>query len=248
MNADLQRLIDLQRLDSAVHDAQRRLAEAPEREKAFEARLDAARQHVATAKEQLTESQNARRAIEKEVAVHQGRLSKFREQAMAVKTNQEYHAVQHEITFAQTEIKKLEDAVLERMLEGDELIATVKRTEAELTAEQKAIEADRRAMSAEAKELQASLDRLTAERTAVVGAIDTQVLYVFEQVARKRHGVAVAEARDGICTICHVRLRPQVFNNVRRNDAIVQCDSCNRILFFVPAAASTPDDAPQPAQ
>ncbi len=248
MNADLQRLIDLQRLDSAAQDAQRRLAEAPEREKALEARLEAARQHVATAKAQLTDSQNARRAIEKEVAVHQGRLSKFREQAMAVKTNQEYHAVQHEITFAQTEIKKLEDTVLERMMEGDDLTATVKRVEAELAAEQKAIEAERRAMAAEATELQASLDRVSAERTGVIGAIDPQVLYIFEQVARKRHGVAVAEARDGICTICHVRLRPQVFNNVRRNDSIVQCDSCNRILFFLPAAASAPDEAPQPAQ
>jgi len=99
MNPDLQRLIDLQRLDSAVHEAQRRLAEAPEREKALEARLDAARQQLAAAKERLADSQTARRAIEKEVAVHQGRLSKFREQAMAVKTNQEYHAVQHEITF-----------------------------------------------------------------------------------------------------------------------------------------------------
>ena len=246
MHADLQRLIDLQRLDSAVHDAQRRLAEAPEREKALEARLDTARQQVAAAKASLTESQNARRAIEKEVAVHQGRLSKFREQAMAVKTNQEYHAIQHEISFAQTEIKKLEDGVLERMVEGDDLTAAVKRAENELAAEQKAIEADRRAMSAEAATLQASLNQLSAERTTVIAALDKQVLALFEQIARKRHGVAVAEARDGICTICHVRLRPQVFNNVRRNDSIVQCDSCNRILFFVPTAASTPD-APQPA-
>ena len=120
MNADLQRLIDLQRLDSAAHDAQRRLVEAPEREKAFEARLESARQHVAAAREGLTESQNARRAIEKEVAVHQGSLSKFREQAMAVKTNQEYHAVQHEITFAQTEIKKLEDEIQELLREVTE--------------------------------------------------------------------------------------------------------------------------------
>ncbi len=55
--------------------------------------------------------------------------------------------------------------------------------------------------------------------------------------------MAVAEARDGICTICHVRLRPQVFNPVRRNDEILQCDNCNRILYFVPvpaAAAQTP--------
>jgi hypothetical protein len=247
MNADLQRLIDLQRLDSAAHDAQRRLAEAPEREKALEARLETARQHLAATKAQLTESQNARRAIEKEVAVHQGRLSKFREQAMAVKTNQEYHAVQHEITFAQTEIKKLEDAVLEHMVAGDELAAAVKRDEGALAAEQKAIEADRRAMAAEATELQASIGRLTSERAAVVGALDKPVLQLFEQVARKRHGVAVAEARDGICTICHVRLRPQVFNNVLRNDSILQCDSCNRILFFVPIAAQKPDGAPQPA-
>jgi predicted nucleic acid-binding Zn-ribbon protein len=248
MNADLERLIELQRLDSATHDAQRRLAEAPEREKALEARLDTARQQLALAKEQLAESQNARRAIEKEVAVHQGRLSKFREQAMAVKTNQEYHAVQHEITFAQTEIKRLEDAVLERMMEGDDLTATVKRADAALAAEQKAIEADRRAMSTEATALQASLDGLTTERAAVVSAMDKQVLYLFEQVARKRHGVAVAEARDGICTICHVRLRPQVFNNVLRNDRIVQCDSCNRILFFVPAPAAAPGDASQAAR
>lgn len=252
MHADLQRLIDLQRLDSTAHDAQKRLAEAPEREKALEARLDEARQRVAAAKERLAESQNARRAIEKEVAVHQGRLSKFREQAMAVKTNQEYHAIQHEITFAQTEVKRLEDSVLERMMEGDELTATIKRVEAELAAEQKAVDAERRAMAAEGVELQASVQRIATERAALVAAMDRQLLATFEQVARKRQGIAVAEARDGICTICHVRLRPQVFNNVRRNDAIVQCDTCNRILYFVPApAAAAPaasDDVSQPAQ
>jgi uncharacterized protein len=243
MDADLQRLIDLQRLDSTAQDAQRRLADAPDREKALEARLEAARQRVAAAKEQLTVNQNARRAIEKDVAMHQGRLSKFRDQAMAVKTNQEYHAVQHEITFAQSEVKKLEDAILERMVEGDDLTAGAKRAEADLAAEQKAVDAERRAIAAEAAELSASIARVSAERATVVAALDTRALAVFEQVARKRHGIAVAEARDGICTICHVRLRPQVFNNVRRNDGIIQCDTCNRILYF----ASAPDGVTQPA-
>ena len=90
----------------------------------------AARRRLAADKERLTENQNARRAIEKEVAVHQGRLSKFREQAMAVKTNQEYHAIQKEIGFAQGEIKALEDKILERMVQADDLTATVKRAEA----------------------------------------------------------------------------------------------------------------------
>ena len=102
MNADLEKLIVLQRLDSAAHDAKTRLADQPEREKALDARIAAAKDVVALAKAKLTDSQNVRREHEKTVALHQGRLSKFREQAMAVKTNQEYHAIQHEITFAQS--------------------------------------------------------------------------------------------------------------------------------------------------
>jgi predicted nucleic acid-binding Zn-ribbon protein len=251
MNPDLQRLIGLQRLDSAAQDAQRRLADAPEREKALETRLEAAREHVETAKQRLTENQSTRRATEKDVAMHQGRLSKFRDQAMAVKTNQEYTAIQHEIAFAQAEIKKLEDTILERMVEGDDLTAMVKRAESELAAEQKAVEADRVAMTAEAVELTASLERIATERVTLVAALDKQVLSTFEQVARKRNGIAIAEARGGVCTICHVRLRPQVFNTVLRNDAIIQCDHCNRILYYVPmpaAASAAPDGVTQPTQ
>ena len=237
MNADLENVIALQRLDSAVHDAERRRADEPERLKALDVRLDEAKARVAAAKGQLAENQSKRREIEKDVAVHQGRLSKFREQAMAVKTNQEYHAIQHEIAFAQTEIKTREDKLLELMLQADELTASVKQAEAQLVAEQKAVDADRKALQVEQQQLTASLERNAADRAATVKNIAPQVLATFDLVAKRRNGVAVVEARDGICTICHVRLRPQVFNTVRRNEDIVQCDSCQRILFFVPAAA-----------
>ena len=249
MNADLERLIALQRLDSTADEARRRLADEPEREKALAARLETAHQHVAAAKDHLAENKTARTAIEKDVAMHQGRLSKFRETAMAVKTNQEYHAVQKEIGFAQTEIKTLEDKILERMLEADDLTSALKRAESELAAEQKAIDAERRAMSAEQTECDATLDRIVGERQSLIGSLDKQLLATFEMVARKRNGIAVAEARGGVCTICHVRLRPQVFNTVLRNDSIMQCDHCNRILYHVPAApaAATPDGVTQPA-
>jgi predicted nucleic acid-binding Zn-ribbon protein len=241
MHADLERLIALQRLDSTAADAERRLADQPQREKALDARLEAASEALATAKARLTENQNARRALEKDVALHQGRLSKFRDQAMAVKTNQEYHAVQHEIAFAQAEIRALEDKMLEQMLEADDLTATVKRTEASLASEQKAIVQDKRALAAEETELKAVVDRLRVERAALVAALDPQVLATFERVAQRRNGVAVAEARDGVCTICHVRLRPQVFNTILKNEQILQCDHCNRILYHVPVAAPAPN-------
>ncbi len=172
MNPDLEHLIALQRLDSTALDATRRLAGASEQEKAFDARLQLARDRVAAAKQHLSANQEARRAIEKEVAVHQGRLSKFREQAMAVKTNVEYHAVQKEIAFAQNEIKTLEEKILEHMLEADELSAQAKRVDAELASEQKTIDADRKKMVAEHAELTALLERIVGQRAAIVAALD----------------------------------------------------------------------------
>jgi len=241
MNADIQRLIELQRLDSTAHDARRRLADEPARLRSFDERLDSARQEAAVAHQRLSDNQTARREVEKQVAVHQGRLSKFRDQLMSVKTNIEYQAMQKEIEYAQTEVKALEDKVLERMLEADELTAEVKRTEGELAGVQKAVDADRRALASEVAELKQVIERVGHERTSLISGLDPKVLATFEAVARRRQGVAVARASQGICTICHVRLRPQVFNTVRRNEEIIQCDSCQRILYFVPAVA--PDAA-----
>ena len=251
MNADLERLIALQKLDSAADAARKKLAAEPEHEAQLEARLEAARQKVAAAKEQVAANKNARAALDKDVAVHQGRLSKFREQGMAVKTNQEFHAIQHEIAFAQTEIKKIEDTILERMMEADDLAAALKAAEVNLAAETKAIEAERKTGSAAHIEMQASLEKIAGERAALVASLNKSTLATFEMVAKKRNGIAVAEAKDGICTICHVRLRPQVFNTVLRNTEILQCDHCNRILYYVPvpASAATAPSAPpsQPA-
>lgn len=239
MHADLERVIALQHLDTAAAEARRKLAEGPERDKTFDTRLADAKQRVDDAKAKLAANSDARRTIEKEVAVHQGRLSKYRDQAMAVKTNQEYHAIQHEMAHAQGEIKKHEDAILERMLEADELTATIKAAEADLAAQQKAIDAERVKMKAEDAERHKVLEQLVADRIALVAQIDKQVLATYERVAANRHGIAVADAHDGICSVCHVRLRPQVANIVRRNDSIVQCDSCQRILYAqLPGAAT----------
>jgi len=239
MHADLERLITLQRIDSSIHGSEHRLADEPARIKALDARLDEARQQVSGARERIAQNTAARRDIEKDVVLHQGRLSKFRDQAMNVKTNQEYHAIQHEIAFAQNEIKTHEDRMLERMVEADELTAALKLAESGLKTAEKEVEAEKRAIAIEHDELRGNVDALKRERTGVIGSLAPDALNVFELVSKRRNGVAMAEAKDGICTICHVRLRPQVFNTVLKNEAVIQCDHCQRILYFVPSAPAT---------
>src|SRR5688572_5525352 len=233
MNADLNRLIRLQQLESVADEARRKIADHPARMQALDARLQAARDVVAGIKARLSVAADKRRAEEKEVAGVQTRLARYKDQLLEVKTNREYTAMLHEIETAQNEIRTREDRILEVMMESDELNAAVKKSEAELKTAEKETAAERAALETEMAELQREIEKTTIERGKLVADIDRHVLSIFETTAKGRKGVAVAEAKDGLCTICHVRLRPQVFNEVRKNESIIRCDSCRRILYFV---------------
>src|SRR5690606_35570897 len=135
----------------------------------------------------------------------------------------------------------------ERMLEADDIAAALRSAEDALRSEERSVDADRRVLAAELSDLADRLARLTSERAALVGVLSPQALAVFDLVSRCRNGGEVAQARDGICTICHVRLRPQIFNTVRRNEQIIQCDSCQRILYFLPPASSQTEAPARPA-
>jgi predicted nucleic acid-binding Zn-ribbon protein len=235
MSPDLERLIQLQNLETTIEESRRRIAAHPQRVQDADARLSHAKDVVDEAKQRLKASQDARRDQEKEAATYQARLSKFKDQLSAVKTNREYQAMQHEIETAQKELGIVEEKVLERMMEADAVAMEIKKAEQALAAQQKEVEAERKALAEELAAVEAALAQATEQRSAVMAGMEPRLIALFEQVARARKGVAICAAtRDGLCSACHVRLRPQVFQEVRRNDTIIQCFSCNRILYYIP--------------
>lgn len=242
MLSDLQHLIHLQQIDSAVERIKRRIAEIPAAQQALESRAAARATAVQAVKDRIAATSATRRDVEKELAAVQTRLSKYKDQLMAVKTNKEYQAMQTEIATADGLVRSHEDRLLDLMEASEKESADLKAAEAAMRSEQATIGAEQKALDVERSERQVELEGLTKERTQVAAQVSREALAIFERVAHGRKGVAVAEAKDGLCSVCHVRLRPQVFNEVRRNAAIIQCDSCTRILYFVP---STPAPAPQ---
>ena len=235
MSPELQRLIELQRFESAIAEARARIAAHPQRISAADARLTEARAVVDVVKGRVKENQEARRELEKNAAVYQGRLTKFKDQLSEVKTNREYQAMQHEIGTAQTELGAAEEKVLERMMAADELTAELKDAETVFASAQKTVEQEKQALENELASVERELAQAIAARDALVAALDPHLIDLFHQVARARKGVALSSAtRDGLCSVCHVRLRPPVFQKVRQNDAIVQCEVCQRILYYVP--------------
>jgi len=243
MSPDLEHLIELQNLETAIEESRRRIAAHPQRVADADARLAHAREALEDARQRLKTSQEARREQEKEAAVYQSRLSKFKDQLSAVKTNKEYQAMQHEIEAEQRELGVVEESVLERMMEADAVTAEIKKAEQALAAEQKAVDAEKKTLAEELTTVEAALEEATGKRSARIASLPPQLVALFEQVARARKGVAITTAtRDGLCAACHVRLRPQVFQEIRRNDQIIQCASCNRILYYIP-----PPPAVEPA-
>ncbi len=234
MLPELQHLIHLQEIDTALERARRRIAEIPTVQQSLETRAAARAAAVQAVKDRVAATSTTRRDLEKEVAAVQTRLSKYKDQLMAVKTNKEYQAMQTEIATAEGMVRSFDDRLLELMEATEQEAADLKAAEAAMKTEQAAIAGEQQALDAEKGTQAAEIERLTAERAALTGQIPRDAMMIYERVAHGRRGQAMAEARDGLCTVCHVRLRPQVFQKVRANDSIIQCDSCQRILYFVP--------------
>jgi hypothetical protein len=235
MSPDLEHLVQLQRAESAIAEAQGRIAAHPQRLAAADGRLNDARAVVDAIRQRIKDNQESRRELEKNAAVYQGRLTKFKDQLSGVKTNREYQAMQHEIATAQTDLGAAEEKVLERMMDADALAAEAKTAEAALTRDQQEVEAEKRSLAEELADAERQLETATARREAIIRETPAPLVALFHQIARTRKGVALGLAtREGLCSVCHVRLRPPVFQKVRQNDSIVQCEVCQRILYYVP--------------
>lgn len=238
MLAELEQLIELQRLEDDAAVARARIEEIPASTTALSARLEDCTGALDRARQALEDLRKARLELENKLSSVQTRLDRFRDQLMLVKTNKEYQAMQHEIAAAEDEHRRLEDDILERMIEGDELTANEERASSRLNAEQAAVDAERAALERERETLESRLEQLVDERARHIGSLAPRLVTLFETVAERRNGLAVALARDGRCSSCQVRLRPQLFNDVLANNRLIQCESCQRVLYFDEEAAA----------
>jgi predicted nucleic acid-binding Zn-ribbon protein len=242
MIPELERLVQLQRAETSFRKVQTEAARIPEQKAELDAALTRERARLDAAREALSTSQKARRQHEGSLQDFETKRSKYKGQLTDVKTNKEYTAVLHEIETVEREIRGIEDQILVEMEKAETLAAEVKREEREFAGVEQRLKADAKILDERARTLATEAEKLKAERDAVAATLDEEHLERFERVA-KRRGTAVAEAKDGTCQECHVKLRLQMYAELKRNDAITECPACNRILYYEPPVPVT---IPQP--
>jgi predicted nucleic acid-binding Zn-ribbon protein len=231
MHPDLETLVDLHHADVELRRFDSELAALPQKKAAIEAQIVADRAALDAAKGALDGLAKDRKRLELEVQDFEAKRSKYKGQLGEVKTNKEYTALLHEIENVEREIRSREDSILEAMEKVEGGQAKVKAEESAF----KGVEATRRdeikAIESRIKECEGQRAAVALTREKKAAVLKPDLLSEYSRILARR-GTALAEAKDGACTMCHVKLRAQVFVDVKRNDAIITCSSCSRIMFF----------------
>ena len=233
MHQDLQTLIELQRLDITIAGLESEIESLPQRIAQVESTLAEHIRAVEASKARLADNQRSRRKREIEIAAFRDKISKYKDQTLEVKTNEQYKALLHEIEYQEGEIRKLEDAMLAEMIDSEALEKSLREAERSLAEER--VRTEREISEARQRQQQdeAELKTARAARSETQGRLALDVYETYERVARFRKGIGVAEVRNSTCGGCHVVLRPQAYADVWSNSRIVTCESCGRILYVV---------------
>jgi uncharacterized protein len=231
MNVDLKRLIRLQTIDLDIQQLKAKIDLFPAISKALDDKLREASAGLAAAQEKSKNDQATRKKLEGEVTTLEGKISKYREQMLSVKTNQEYKALQQEIEHTQAAIRKVEDSILTLMMDAESSQLAIRTAEARLKEDQQMVNQERKQLESEHQKDVSAMESYTTERREIEAQISSDLLPRYERVRKFRGGIGISAARDYVCDVCKVRIRPQVFQEIKKNDQIIACDACQRILY-----------------
>lgn len=229
---NLEPLIQLHFLDREIAALNSRLSQMPIQMKEVDRKLDRAQRHVQEKQNLIAENQKKRRELEGDLALIETKRKRYKEQLDGVKTNKEYTGLQHEIELVSQAIREMEDQILAQMEEAEILKVQLDEAQKVKDREEKDLLAEKQVIQVEADKLNHAMNELKGKREHWVSQIPAPLLEEYERLASHRKGVALAEARDAICLECQMRIRPQLFQEIRRNDTIITCENCSRILFF----------------
>lgn len=235
MAENLYPLIQLHFLDQQIGALNQTLSAIPGRMQEVDKKLERFHKNIQEREKLIAENQKTRKELEGDVALIETKRKRYQEQLDTVKTNKEYTGLQHEIETVNAAIRQVEDKILAKMEEAEQLKILLEEAKHAKDKEESILLDEKKVIQLEADQLQSQLDVLKAKRNEWVAKVPPLIMEIYERTASKRRGIAMAEAKNELCTECQMRIRPQLFQEIRRNDTIITCESCSRILFFMPA-------------
>ena len=234
MVQDLALALRLQALDRKIVQLEHEIATLPKHISEIEKQLNAHTRRLEADRAALVVNQRDRKKLEGDIQVVEQKISKLRDQTLQAKTNEQYRAFQNEISYAQGEIRKAEDRILDLMEQSEPLEKNVKAAEIELKKQQQQVDQEKKDARERTAADEKALADVGAERKSIVEQMDGSLYVQYERIRKKTKGTAIADATEGRCDACQIALRPQFFQDLRKGEQMMFCESCGRILTYNP--------------
>ncbi len=232
MEEQLSLLIGLQEIDGKIRALVEQKKHMPEVLANLENRRAAISADIEKSKENLAAAQKNKRDREKDLEVGAQKVEKLRARTSEIKNNKEYQALLKEIETAEHENQAIEDDILTLMEKIDSASAEIIDTEKQAKEDEVAIQAEQKEMEAAFSKIEAELNSVEQARQEQLSRIQPALLAQYQMLLLSKAGIAIAEARGEACSGCYMSIPPQVFVNVKKNESIITCPQCGRILYY----------------
>jgi predicted nucleic acid-binding Zn-ribbon protein len=232
VDIDFELIVELQRLDTELHNASLVLEGIPRLVQDVDRKIQATTKLVADAKDKMSHNQKKRRDLENEVKDMKVVIGKYKRQLNEVKTNKEYTAFLHEIEESQRKVDTLEEAIIAEMLAADDVEEEIKAALHKQGQEEESLKKEKVVLDEKLKETEGRFAALAKERETLLLHIPREQLKLYEAIFQKKGGTALSPVTGDFCAMCHMRVRPQMLNEIRDKVKVILCENCGRILYW----------------
>jgi predicted nucleic acid-binding Zn-ribbon protein len=221
-----------QQLDSEIHHAHVLLGEMPAERAQLKSELELEKTRSNELDKSVKDVQLKLKDKELELAQKELQIKKLDGQLSQVKTNKEYAALQQEIASLKADNSLLEEGIIHILDEVDAAKEENRKEKEKFASVAKSFQDRDNEMVAQEKTLQGRLEDLKKQREAFVAQLPPELAELYNRIALKKQGLALAVVTGEVCAACQMKLRPQLINEIRLGEQIVVCENCSRILYI----------------
>jgi len=239
VDIEFEKLAELQRLDSEIKQITLFLESTPPLIEEIDKKIEQSSKLAASTQGKMAGSQKKRRDLEAEIKDIKDHISKYKRQLNEVKTNKEYTALLKEIEESQKRVDRLEEDVIAEMLLADDIQKEIKEASQKFVAAKEKLSQEKEAIFQKRKEMEEKAAKLNREKEVLLPQIPAEQVSLYLKIFRKKAGVVLSPVRGDFCSMCHMRIRPQVLNELRDTRKLILCENCGRILYWQPKKADS---------
>jgi uncharacterized protein len=236
----LKALVDLQAIDLRIRDLEKDRQQIPSRLETFTSSLGSKRAELNEAKNQMDEAEMSRRMLESDLKAEKEKIKKWEARLNELKNNRDYQALSREVEGARKANLGIEDEILKKMQEIEDLKVVMAQRQGDLEALEKQYQAEKVGLDERLASLNAKVAEEQKLRDVAKAVVSERWLAGYDNIRKRRDGMAVVAVLDEHCQGCHMGIPPQLYNRVLVGEEIETCPFCHRILYYAQALEQLP--------